>query len=188
MGGDIEEDEERRRPEPPPVEFVRPGEAAAPLPPRDQPPAAWVPRPEDYFRPAAPPAPTFGAAGQLHVIAGILLVASALVAMGWTIALSIEFLSPSEYENLTANVTSGEWAAAQVCGLVGIWGQAVALLAGAMAFLRLNWRFAVSCAIVSILTIGGTALLFGQLPFAAAGALGIGGVALLSRARREFHS
>src|SRR5213083_545184 len=48
MADDPSEEEEKRRQSPPPVEFVRPSETQGPAPPRDQPPAAWVPRPEDY--------------------------------------------------------------------------------------------------------------------------------------------
>ena len=103
----------------PPVEFVKPGEAPAPLPPRDQPPAAWVTRPEDYLRQVAPP-PQLRAPGQIHRVAGILLILSALVAVGWTIALSIRFLTPAQYENATAGLTPEAWAIGQICGLLGI--------------------------------------------------------------------
>src|SRR5437870_902862 len=98
-----DDEEQKKRPSPPPVEFVKPGEAPAPLPPRDQPPAAWVTRPEDYLRQVAP-APQLRAPGQMHLVAGILLVLSALVAVGWTIALSIRFLTPAQYENATAGL------------------------------------------------------------------------------------
>src|SRR5947207_6530245 len=91
-----DDEERKKRPSLPPVEFVKPGEAPAPLPPRDQPPAAWVTRPEDYLRQVAP-APQLRAPGQMHLVAGILLVLSALVAVGWTIALSIRFLRSEEH-------------------------------------------------------------------------------------------
>lgn len=170
------------------MEFVKPGDTPPPFPPREQRPAAWVPRPEDYLRPPVrgPIAP--GAPGGLHRIAGILLALSGLVAMGWTIAASVEFLSPSDYANLTENVTPTLWAASQICALLGIWGQAVAILAGVMAFSRLHWRFAVTCAIVSTVAIGGTALAFGNLFYTVAAVLGVIGVLLLSRGRPEFVS
>ncbi|HYY48537.1 MAG TPA: hypothetical protein VFA17_07620 [Thermoplasmata archaeon] len=186
--GESDEEPERRRPEPPPVEFVRSGEPAAPLPPRDQPPAAWVPRPEDYFRPTGPPPAPTGAPGQLHIAAALLLVLSALVAIGWTVTLSVRFLSPSDYANATSNLTATEWALGQVCGLIGIWGQSTALLAGLMAYRRLHWGFAMGCATVSIVAIGLSAAVFADAYFGGAAALGLVGVLMLVRARREFAS
>src|SRR5438034_10846069 len=99
-----DDEERKKRPSPPPVEFVKPGEAPAPLPPRDQSPAAWVTRPEDYLRQAAP-APQLRAPGQMHLVAGILLDLSVLVALGWTIALSILFVTPAQYANRTTGLT-----------------------------------------------------------------------------------
>src|SRR2546430_16959663 len=57
MAGDSSDEEEKRRQSPPPVEFVRPSEAQGPAPPRDQPPAAWVPRPEEFGPPPQQPFP-----------------------------------------------------------------------------------------------------------------------------------
>src|SRR3989475_12271416 len=57
MAGDSSDEEEKRRQNPPPVEFVRPSEAQGPAPPRDQPPAAWVPRTEEFGPPPQQPFP-----------------------------------------------------------------------------------------------------------------------------------
>src|SRR5438093_13262229 len=57
MAGDSSDEEGKRRQTPPPVEFVRPSEAQGPAPPRDQPPAAWVPRPEEFGPPPQQPFP-----------------------------------------------------------------------------------------------------------------------------------
>jgi hypothetical protein len=185
MGSESDEERQRRRPEPPPVEFVRSGEPATPIPPRDQ-PAAWVPRPEDYFRPTGPPPAPAGAPGWLHVAAALLLILAALVAIGWTVALSIQFPTPSEYENLTRDLTPAQWATGQVLVLISIWGQSIALLAGVMAYLRLHWRFAIGCSLLSVLAIG----LLGLADVIVGGAtvLGLVGVAVLWLARREFAS
>src|SRR2546430_11239766 len=96
-----DDEEQKKRPSPPPVEFVKPGEAPAPLPPRDQPPAAWVTTPENYLRQVAPP-PQLRAPGQIHRVAGILLLLSALVAVGWTIPFDILFLTPAQHQNAPA--------------------------------------------------------------------------------------
>src|SRR5256884_1543296 len=150
-----DDEEQKKRPSPPPVEFVKPGEAPAPLPPRDQPPAAWVTRPEDYLRQVAPP-PQLRAPGQIHRVAGILLVLSALVAVGWTIALSIRFLTPAQYENATAGLTPEAWAIGQICGLLGIWGQAIAVLPGGLSFPPMRWEFAFAGSLISVPSVRGT--------------------------------
>jgi hypothetical protein len=189
MGAESDEERERRRPEPPPVEFVKSGESAPPLPSREAPPAAWVPRPEDYLRPPSPvPTRVAGPPGRLHLAAGSLLILSALVAIGWTVFLSVRFLTPSDYANATQDLTASEWALGQICGLIGIWGQSVALLAGVMAFSRLHWRFAMGSALVSSLAISSTAVIFLDPFFGGAAAIGLGGVLLLRFARREFAS
>src|SRR2546430_10187695 len=80
--------EEKKRPQPPPpVEFLRPGETQAPLPARDQPPAAWVPRPEEYQRPTSwmPPSSAAPAASNLPKVAGGLLIIFPVVGMSGAI-------------------------------------------------------------------------------------------------------
>jgi hypothetical protein len=190
MGDESDEEErDKRRPQPPPVEFVKSGEPPSPLPPRDSPPAAWVPRPEDYIRPApTAPARMPGAPGRFHKAAGSLLIVSGLIAIGWTVYLSIRFLSPAEYANATKNLSASEWAIGQICGLIGIWGQSIALLAGAMALLRLHYRFAVGTAVVSSLAISSSAVLFLDPFFGGAAAMGLIGLVLLRLARPEFAS
>src|SRR5256886_13688130 len=85
MAGDSSDEEEKRRQSPPPVEFVRPSEAQGPAPPRDQPPAAWVPRPEEFGPPPQQPFP--GAWPQVAprttrpIIGGALLIISGLLGM-----------------------------------------------------------------------------------------------------------
>jgi hypothetical protein len=171
------------------VEFLKPGETPREFPPQEQRPAAWVPRPEDYLRPPmTPPVAPGGTRGVLHRVAGLLLALSGLVAMAWTVAAAVEFLTPAEYANLTEDVTPILWATSQVCALLGIWAQAVAILAGAMAFSRLHWRFAVTCAIIATVLIGGTAVAFGNPYYGGAAVLGLIGVALLTRGRQEFVS
>src|SRR2546427_12291485 len=73
------EDEQKKRQSPPPVEFLRPGETQAPLPARDQTPAAWVPRPEEYQRPTSwmPPSSAAPATSNLPKVAGGLPIISA---------------------------------------------------------------------------------------------------------------
>src|SRR5437660_11529721 len=84
MAEESGEEEPKKRPSLPPVEFLKPGETQGPLPPRDQLPAAWVPRPEEYQRPTSWIPPTSSAPrapSNLPKIAGILLIVSAVVGM-----------------------------------------------------------------------------------------------------------
>lgn len=145
----------KKRPSPPPVEFLRPGEEQAPLPPRDQPPAAWVPRPEDYQAPQGwrPPTTPPSGASNLPKIAGVLLVLSAVLGMAGAIYSAVNLPSVSDYANFT-NGSPAVLAAGQVCGLISIWSQAMALLGGVMAFQRLNWKLTLVCAIFSLATLG----------------------------------
>src|SRR5207245_9764816 len=88
MAGDSSEQAEKRRQSPPPVEFVRPSETQGPAPPRDQPPAAWVPRPEDYQVPpgwAGPAARPVGPSN-LPKIAAVFLLLSGILGMPGAIA------------------------------------------------------------------------------------------------------
>ena len=150
------DEDERRRPSPPPVEFLKPHEAPAPLPPRDQPPAAWVPRPEDFRSPASwrPPPGGAPAASNLPRIAGALLLASAVIGMAGSVYNAVTLPSVSDYANFTQNNTPAVVATAQICGLISIWAQAMALLGGIMAFQRMNWKLTLVCAIFSLATLG----------------------------------
>lgn len=150
------DEDEKRRAAPPPVEFLKPGEEQAPLPSREQSPAAWVPRPEDFRAPTewTPPArPPIGGSN-LPKVAGVLLIASAGVGMAGALLSALSLPSPEEYANITQNTTPSILAAAQVCGLISIWSQAMALLGGIMALQRMNWKLTVVCAIFSLGTLG----------------------------------
>lgn len=156
MGEDSNGEGEKRRPTLPPVEFLKPGEAQAPLPPRDQPPAAWVPRPEDYQGPPAwAPPPTAGLGrSNLPKLAGILLLVSAAIGMAGALYGALSLPTVPEYENITQNTTPAVLAATQICGLISIWSQAMALLGGIMALQRMNWKLTIVCAIFSLGTLG----------------------------------
>lgn len=62
--------------------------------------------------------------------------------------------SPEEYANFTQNNSPVELAVLQICGLISIWGQAMALLGGIMAFQRMNWKLTAVCAVASLATLG----------------------------------
>jgi hypothetical protein len=149
-------DEEKRRPTRPPVEFLKPGETQAPLPPRDQSPAAWVPRPEDYQAQPSWPAPPAAPAGasNLPKFAGILLLVSAGIGMAGALYGALTLPTPAEYTNITQNTPPAVLAAGQICGLISIWSQAMALLGGIMALQRMNWKLTIVCAIFSLGTLG----------------------------------
>src|SRR5437879_13198729 len=99
MAGDSSDEEEKRRQGPPPVEFVRPSEAQGPAPPRDQPPAAWVPRPEEFGQPPQQPfpqawpqvAPRTGR----PIIRGVLLILSGLLGTVTTYPICVPPLAPT---------------------------------------------------------------------------------------------
>jgi len=151
------EEDEKRRPNPPPVEFLKPDEAPPPLPPRDQPPAAWVPRPEDFRAPASWTSQQPGGApgaSNLPRIAGVLLLVSAVLGMAGAVYNAVNLPSPSDYANFTQNNTPSIVAILQICGLVSIWAQAMAMLGGIMAFQRMNWKLTLVCAIFSLATLG----------------------------------
>ncbi len=149
-----DEPEGKKRPAPPPLEFLQPGESQAPLPPRDQ-PAAWVPRPEEYQPPPTwgPPTGPRPGASNLPKIAGILLAASAVLGMAGAIYNAVNLPTVDQYRNFTNN-SQALIAVSQVCGLISIWSQAMALLGGVMAYQRMNWKLTVVCAIFSLATLG----------------------------------
>lgn len=155
MASDPSEDEERRREGPPPVEFVRRSEAQGPAPPRDQPPAAWVPRPEDYQVPPTWAGPTARPVGpsNLPKIAAVFLILAGVLGMAGAIANAVSLPSVADYANFTNN--SPEFVAfVQICGLVSIWSQALAILGGVMAWQRMNWKLTFVCAIFALFTLG----------------------------------
>lgn len=154
-----EDSEKRDKPRefPPPVEFLKPGEAQAPLPPRDQ-SAAWVPRPEDYQRPTTPWTPPAGPArpSNLPTAAAILLILAGVLGIAATLVAALNLPSVSDYANYTnASRNPPELVAFfQVCGVLSIWSQALAVLGGVMAYQRMNWRITLVCAAFSVLTLG----------------------------------
>jgi hypothetical protein len=151
------EEEPKKRPSPPPVEFLK-REEQGPLPPREQMPAAWVPRPEDYQRPSSwMPPPAAGAPrapSNLPKIAGVLLILSAVVGMAGAVYNAVTLPSVAEYANYTRNNSAATVALLQICGVVSIWSQGLAFLGGVMAFQRLNWRLTLVCALFSLATLG----------------------------------
>src|SRR5207253_2176209 len=94
-----------------------------PLPPRDQLPAAWVPRPEEYQRPtswAPPPAGAPRAPSNLPKIAGVLLIVSAVVGMSGAIYNAVTLPSVAEYTNFTQGNSPTTVALLQICGRISI--------------------------------------------------------------------
>ena len=177
MADDSSQEDPKKRQEAPPLEFLRPGESQAPLPPRDQ-PVAWVPRPDEYQprqwqAPARPP-PT----SNLPKIAGALLILAGAVGMAGAIYNAVTFPTPSEYAALLARYDPSVLAVLQVCGLVSIWSQAIAVIGGVMAFQRMNWRLTLVCAIFSLLTLG--------FFFFEASVIGLIGLFVVARARPYF--
>ncbi len=155
MASDPSDDEKKRRDGPPPVEFLRPSETQGPAPPRDQPPAAWVPRPEDYQVPPSWAGPTARPVGpsNLPKIAAVFLLLSGILGMAGAIANAVSLPSVADYANFTNN--SPEYVAIiQICGLVSIWSQALAILGGVMAWQRMNWKLTLVCAIFALFTLG----------------------------------
>lgn len=186
---------DKKRQEPPPIEFLKPGQEQPAPPPEQRPPAAWVTRPEDYQRPQyaqgpAPPRAGPRGAGKNARIAGLLLILAAALSAGWLLFNSLTPLSVSDYANFSKD--TGAYALNQVCSMFVVWGQAIMALAGIMAYQRLNWRMTVSCALVSLMLLGGFAVLvlaavLDPLVIAAA-ILGLVGFVLTVTAKDEFVS
>src|SRR3989454_1657976 len=133
MASDPSEDEKRRRDSPPAVEFVRPSEPQGPPPPRHQPPAAWVPRPEDYQVPPswAGPAPRPVGPSNLPKIAAVFLLLSGVLGMAGAIANAVSLPSVSDYANFTNN--SPQFVAfIPIFGLVSVLFPALAILRGGL--------------------------------------------------------
>ncbi len=179
MADDDSDAPERRRQEPPPIEFLKPGETQAP-PPTPQAPVAWVTRPEDYQQPRYPqgPAPPRQAPlGRLGIYAGILLLLAGAFGIAGFVHSSLVPVSPSQYANLTSDSTS--YLVNQICAMIIIWSQAAAILGGIMAIQRLNWKLTMVCAIFATLTFGF---------YFEASLMGVVACVLVALARREFLS
>ncbi len=182
---------EKKRQEPPPIEFLKPGEEQPAAPPEQRPPAAWVTRPEDYQRPQYPPAPApprpASAAGANRArAAGILLILASAASVSALLLASFPPLTPQQYANYTNDTTL--YTLNQVCSLFLIWAQAIMVLGGIMAFQRMNWRLTVACAFFSMLMLGGYALAVLDPIMLGAAFLGIVGFILTVMSRQDFLS
>ena len=156
MASDPDEEERKRYDSAPPLEFLRPGEQQAASPPASDRPAAWVPQPEDYRPPQGWTPPPMAPRGRsnLPTIAGILLLLAGVIGMVGAILNAINLPSVAEYTDFVTNNSPELVATLQVCGLVSIWSQAMAVLGGVMAFQRMNWKLTLVCAIFSLFTLG----------------------------------
>ena len=180
MAGDSSDEEEKRRQSPPPVEFVRPSEAQGPAPPRDQPPAAWVPRPEEFGPPPQQPFP--GAWPQVAprttrpIIGGALLIISGLLGMVSTYLIFTQPLTAADVAAIQ-NMTANDLTANALLVFAVVYAQAFAILGGIMAIQRKNWKLAVLCGVVSLLNFG--FFLIGTF-------LGLAGLIAIITSRRDF--
>lgn len=191
MADDDSASPDKKRPTPPPIEFVKPGEEQPTQPPQERPAAAWVTRPEDFQRPqyTQPSAPTQTRAagpGNTARLAGIFLILAAAVSAGYFVLSSITPGSVSDYVNATSDPSL--YAIAQVCAIFALWGQAIMVIAGVMAFQRVNWRMTVGCAFLSMLLVGGFALAYLDPVMLGTSFIGILGFVLTVTARKEFVS
>ena len=171
----------RKREQPPPIEFLKPGEAQTP-PPQPQQPVAWVTRPEDFQRPTypqapAPPRPVPLGTGRLPRVAGIVLLLAGIFGLAAAVYQGLTPMSVANYTKLASDPTT--YAVSQTCGIIVIFSQAAALLGGIMALQRLNWKLTLVCAVLAMLTIGFTY---------EASFLGMVGFILVVMSRKEFLS
>ena len=172
---------DKKRQEPPPLEFLKPGEAQTP-PPQPQQPVAWVTRPEDFQKPAypqgpAPPRQGAEGSGRRARLAGIVLLLAGVFGIAGVLSASLTPMPLPDYANISND--TGLYMLNQVCGIVVIWAQAAAILGGVMALQRLNWKLTLVCAILATLTIGFTY---------EASFLGMVGFILVVMSRKEFLS
>lgn len=173
------DEQNRKRTEPPPIEFVRPGDQSTTPPPQQ--PVAWVPRPEDFQRPTYAPPPTQaarGAPGRLATLAGVLLLASGVLGLFLTFSILMTVPTLQDYYNIT-NASSSDLAQSAIEYILMFYGQALAFVGGAMALQRKNWRLALACAAFSVLGFG--------VLFLGSAASGLA-VVFLYMGRREFTS
>src|SRR3989454_4403125 len=181
MAGYSSDEEEKRRQSPPPVELVRPSEAQAPAPPRDQPPAAWVPRPEEFGPPPQQPFP--GASWPQvaprttrPIIGGALLIISGVLGMVSTYVIFTQPLTAADVAAIQ-NMTAGDLTANALLVFAVVYAQAFAILGGIMAIQRKNWKLAVVCGVASLLNFG--FFLIGTF-------LGLAGLIAIITSRRDF--
>jgi hypothetical protein len=182
---------DKKRQAPPPIEFLKPGEEQPAPPPEQRPAAAWVTRPEDYQRPQypqapAPPRPPSGPGANRARVAGILLIVASGASVVSLLIAAFPPLTPQQYANYTND--TGLYLLSQVCSLFLVWGQAIMVVGGIMAFQRLNWRMTVGCAFFSMLLLGGYAVLVLDPIMLGASFLGIVGFVLTVMSRQDFRS
>lgn len=171
--------QDKKRPAPPPLEFLKPGETQSP-PAAQQAPAAWVTRPEDFQRPTytvGPAPPRAASTGRFGLVAGVLLLLAGGFGIAAVVSASLTPIPASDYANLTRDAAT--YVTNQICSLIVIWAQAAAILGGVMALQRLNWKLTMVCAIFATLTVGF---------FLEASVMGMAGFVLVILARKEFHS
>ncbi len=172
---------DRKRQQPPPIEFLKPGETQAP-PQEPQQAVAWVTRPEDYQRPSytqgpAPTRPMPQGTGRMARIAGVVLILAGIFGIAAVLWNGLTPMSVANYTSLASD--PGTYAINQVCGIIVIFAQAGALLGGIMALQRLNWKLTLVCAILAMLTLGFTF---------EASFLGMVGFILVVMSRKDFYS
>lgn len=193
MADDSSTSPDKKRQEPPPIEFLRPGEEQPAQPSEPRQPAAWVTRPEDYQRPQYPPAPAPARAVQggnptRPRVAGICLIIAAAGSVASLLIASFPPLTPTQYASFNYTNDTASYAINQVCNLFLIWAQAIMVLGGIMAYQRMNWRMTVSCAFFSMLLVGGFALAVLDPIMLGASVLGIVGFILTVMAKQDFLS
>jgi len=180
MADHSSDEEEKRRQGPPPVEFVRPSEAQGPAPPRDQPPVAWVPRPEEFGQPEQQPLPQawpqVAPRTGRPIIGGVLLIISGLLGMASTYLIFTQPLTASDISAIK-NMTANDLTANALLVFAVVYAQAFAILGGIMAIQRKNWKLAVVCGVASLLNFG--FFLIGTF-------LGLAGLIAIITARRDF--
>ncbi len=182
---------DKKRQQPPPIEFLKPGESQAPQQQPERPAAAWVTRPEDYQRPqyqqpATPPQAQPTGPGNRARAAGVLLILAAAISAGGFVLSIVVPPSVSDFINATNNTSL--YALSEVCSVLVVWGQAIMALAGIMAYQRINWRMAMSCAFFAMLMIGGFALAYLDPVSIGAAFIGVLGFVLTVTSRPEFRS
>jgi len=90
----------------------------------------------------------------LPKIAAVFLLLSGILGMAGAIANAVSLPSVQDYANFTTNTSPETLAFLQICGLVSIWSQALAILGGVMAWQRMNWKLTLVCAIFALFTLG----------------------------------
>lgn len=174
------DEEPRKRPEAPPIEWLKPGETQAPAPEPSQ-PAAWIPRPEDYQRRAAWPEPARPSPRRgLNRAAGVCLVLAGLIGIMGSVYSTVYPPSPEQVANLTAGLDAATVTFLYLCGLVSVYAQAFALLGGVLAYQGRSWKLVLACAVMSLFSLG--------LVLFESSLLGALGLVFVLMSKRDFSS